>query len=809
MRSHGQQPAGPPEVRLRELLVTGSALGATVIGLFPDVVFGGRVFFVRDIHSYWLPIIEAFVRCIAEGAWPLWNPWVGFGTPLLADPNLQLAYPPTWLNLILRPAEYYALFVLGHCLATGIGAHLLARRLGLGRLAAFLVGACWCASGPFLSAASLFHHFASAAWLPWVLWALEGALWRRTTSSILLFGGLAAGQLLAGSADLAFMTALIVAVRLLAFVIAGKETLRARAGRAARVGGLAFVFAVLLSAVQWWPTFGQAQGGARMRLAQDAQLYWSVHPLSLVDVVVPRLLERLPIDQGLRLRLFEGREPLLVSLYLGFPLLALGGIGAVAGRSSTPRLVAVGAGLFVLAALGRHTPLMTHLVYLPVFGLFRYPGKCMLPASFLFALLAGFGLERLVRPEGGSRDGSARRSIAALLGLAAVGCAGLAIWVGAEPGRLAPLLAPSTEGLARPWVQGELWTAAGLAAAAAGLLLVGPRRGAAWPAVALAVLCIGDLVLAGRPVNPLAPRELLTHRPAVLEAVDPSLPTPRIFVKGDTLGWLASQLTRGPAGWRVDWRRALGDIEMLRPPIGARFGISGSYDGDFTGMAPRAQSLMTAAVARADGGPAMLRLLRLGSVDYVLTLHETRLPGLSEVGRFPSVYTEPIRLLRVEGTLARSYVVGRARFVRGPAAIRDLLDPGFDPHAEVVLDREPPPFPAPTGRGGTSWITHRSPDGIDVEVESDGPGYLIVTEARHRGWQATVDGRPAPIIVANLLFRCVELPAGRHQVRFRYRPRLVAWGAAASLLAIVVGLSVWRLERRQVAAGVDPSRGLS
>ena len=61
--------------------------------VFADAIFTRNVFFQRDIHSYWYPHIEVFVRAVAEGSWPLWNPFVGFGTPLCADPNFQLAYP--------------------------------------------------------------------------------------------------------------------------------------------------------------------------------------------------------------------------------------------------------------------------------------------------------------------------------------------------------------------------------------------------------------------------------------------------------------------------------------------------------------------------------------------------------------------------------------------------------------------------------------------------------------------------------------------------------------------------------------------
>jgi hypothetical protein len=39
---------------------------------------------------------------IAAGSWPVWNPYVSSGQPLLGYPNSQVFYPPTWLNLVMR-----------------------------------------------------------------------------------------------------------------------------------------------------------------------------------------------------------------------------------------------------------------------------------------------------------------------------------------------------------------------------------------------------------------------------------------------------------------------------------------------------------------------------------------------------------------------------------------------------------------------------------------------------------------------------------------------------------------------------------
>ncbi|HSD27910.1 MAG TPA: hypothetical protein VLL75_11455, partial [Vicinamibacteria bacterium] len=155
-------------------LLAAAALAALVAVTFAEALTPSRIFYQRDIHAYWYPHMEVLRRAVADGSSPLWNPYVGFGTPLLADATFQLAYPPTWLALVLEPAVHFKALTLGHCLLAALGAGALVRRVGLGWIAAGTAGAAYALSGPFLSGASLFHHFAGAAWLPWVLFALEG-----------------------------------------------------------------------------------------------------------------------------------------------------------------------------------------------------------------------------------------------------------------------------------------------------------------------------------------------------------------------------------------------------------------------------------------------------------------------------------------------------------------------------------------------------------------------------------------------------------------------------------------------------------
>jgi hypothetical protein len=110
-----------------------------------------------------------------------------------------------------------------------------------------------------------------------------------------------------------------------------------------------------------------------------------------------------------------------------------------------------------------------------------------------------------------------------------------------------------------------------------------------------------------------------------------------------------------------------------------------------------------------------------------------------------------------------------------------------------------PEGPAPPP-GEPAVVRERGHGRVVVEAEAREPGYLVLLEAWDPGWEATVDGRAAPVLRANRLFRAVPLPAGRHTVELRYRPRGFRTGlwlalAGAALLAAAWGKGVRTLFR--------------
>lgn len=86
-------------------------------------------------------------------------------------------------------------------------------------------------------------------------------------------------------------------------------------------------------------------------------------------------------------------------------------------------------------------------------------------------------------------------------------------------------------------------------------------------------------------------------------------------------------------------------------------------------------------------------------------------------------------------------------------------------------------------------ITEYLPERVRIACESATGGTLVLSDLAFPGWSVTVDDAPAGPTEDTLL-RSVHVPAGSHQVVWRYRPRSLQAGAVVAL-ATLVGLSVF------------------
>jgi hypothetical protein len=542
-----------------------------------------------------------------------------------------------------------------------------------------------------------------------------------------------------------------------------------------------------LSAAQWIPSLDLVRQSVRSSLPEDIRAAWSLHPANLLQIVIPVAWDDPAIATDYRAALFEGREPLLFSIYFGMP--AVGLVAAALARRRRPPapFFALAAAVSIIVAMGYHSPAYELAMgALPPLRMLRYPSKAIVVAALGWAVLAGQGFDSWSEVDGRKLRGWRIGVLGPLAVVVGLGFS-FAIAIG--------------HGVVRAIV-----FSTGLATVVSILAL--HHRGGRRAAVAAAALVVADLVVVNRGLNPTAPRDFFKFRPPVLESVSQD-DGRRLYVydymaiPGLSRRHLGREapyrmfLPPGSPKWAVAW----GMRAYLAGPFAGGHGLYGSYGEDILRIHPRPLTLLTEALLQADDTPFQLRLLRLGAVKDVIALHRPRLDGLAPAGALPALFPEPVRLFHVPDPLPRAYVVSGARVADGPSALATIADPAFDPAREVVLSEGSPTPISPTFSGATRILTLK-PDGLRLAAELSEPGYLVLVDAHGPGWQATVDGEDVPVLRANLAFRAVRVGAGRHVIEQVYRPRSVTVGLLVSGATLALVAALGPLSGRSSPVGV-------
>ena len=110
----------------------------------------------------------------------------------------------------------------------------------------------------------------------------------------------------------------------------------------------------------------------------------------------------------------------------------------------------------------------------------------------------------------------------------------------------------------------------------------------------------------------------------------------------------------------------------------------------------------------------------------------------------------------------------------------------FDPARRVVLPHEPGiALPGEDTTASMVDIVEYTATRISLQANMVDNGLLVLSDVHYPGWQARVDGQPAPIYRANYLLRAVPVEAGQHRVEVYYDPPLFKVGLAITLLTLL------------------------
>ncbi len=743
-----------------------------------------------DAEAHFRPQMAFLAHSLRGGGGVSWNPYVFAGWSQIADPQ----------SLIFSPAFLILAFLVRDPGAVALDATVFAQ-LGVGALALLLWfrDKGWHAAGGTVAAIA-FAFGGSAAWriqhtgqvlsfgwIPIVLFLLERMLARRSIGWGFL-AGLGAGFLALGRDQIAllglyFLVAYAV-VEILSAPDRWSRLLRSiLPGLAAIIGGLLVVTVPVVM------TLLLAEHSNRPEIDFVGAGMGSLHPVSLIGAWIADLF-----GQGAQDVDFWGPPSAafgVTDLYLAQNMTAVyaGAIPAMTllvygiGRGLLARRAVLfhtaAAVVFVLYAVGWYTPAFRFFYdHLPGVGLFRRPADATFLIGFSLAVLGGFLVHLMVTED---LPPAARRTRIFQAALVVTVFAVLPVAFGLHANRLALVWKP-------------LATAAAFSAAALVVVVFAARLVRLGASGALAgIVLLGAFTTADLAWNN-APNESTAYPAATYDALatdtrDPVVP----FLKDKVAA------TRGPdrrdrvelAGVGFHWPNA-GMIHGLENTLGynpLRFDFYAKATGaidhaalpeqkEFSPLEPSYDSLL------AD----MLGLRFIVTGAPVETMDKKLGPGrLTEIARFPAIPGIPPAPGRPETfvyenprALPRVLYVATARPADFDAIIASGTWPdGFDPRREVLLPATALPAGAVAGDANTpagrAAITLYRNTRVDIDVDATRPGWLVLNDVWHRWWRVEVDGLPASLERADVLFRAVRLEPGRHHVSFSFHPFAGLW----------------------------------
>ncbi len=750
--------------------VTGSyaaAFCAVAVGwlIFASPWLSGSVTIPYDAKAHFQPQLQFLANALHSGQSPFWTHNVFAGSPQIADPQ-SLIFSPAFLLAYLAPEpsfrqlDLYCFLLLG---LTAFSVLMIFKDRGWHPAAAVVAALAAAFGGSSIWRIQHIKQIEGFAFSMLCLWLLSRALERKSV----LYGvlaGLAAGVMLVEPGQIALIACYVLAGYTIHHWLSAP-----RFGRCVKQtlsplfagGAVATLFAagpIILS-------FLFVEASNRPEIAFKEAGRGSLHPASLLTAVVPDLYSAhsslpfwgpgsiewnadwLSMTENMS-QVYTGALPILLILAVGFMR------GGIFAREVRFFAIAV-TGLF-LFALGRYTGFFALAYdYLPGVELFRRPADATYALGGMTSILSGYLLHRFL--SGSEPTYRQKLALAAMLALVFA----VSLGVAAAHSHFFEAVTPVLLSIG-------IFTAGWIA-------LVFARRYASQYAL-LTIAGLAAFVTADLAINN-GPNRSTAQTPSHYDQM-------RVGTKNETVAFFKSHLAQPANSTRRDrvemvglgfewpnislihgFDHALGynplRLAEIADDMGAGETVAAAYQRIFTPLYPSYRSTM------AD----LLGLRYIATDRPVEKIDKSLKPGdLTVVAntRDAYIYENPRALPRV--MFAFDWLP--ANFER---LAKDGHWPYFDPRRTVLLRGKQPlmstlqPRPVSLPEAAVALQVYQNTE-VQVAVDTPRAGFLVLNDVWHPWWFGAVDGKPADILRANVLFRAIEVPAGKHIVRFEFRP---------------------------------------
>jgi hypothetical protein len=729
----------------------------------------GEVTIPWDAKSQFFPQVQFLASSLARGEWPWWSPNLFAGWSQISDPqsllfsplHVLLAASNAAISLHAFDAVTFAYLFLG-----AIGIILFFHDRGWHAGGALVAAMAFALGG---SASARIQHtgqIISLAYLPLALWLLSRALERSSWRAGLATGAVA-GLMAIGRDQVALVSLYVLAGFVLAHWLAGERPL-ARVRASSKPIFAAAASASIIAAVPIAMTALLAARSNRPEIGFASAAAGSIHPVHLLQFAFADLFGAMSPDieywapQSLSWDAAWGWPGLYLSqnmglLYAGaLTFLAVVSFGLIRGVAWAReiRFFTLAAALVLLYALGAYTPIF-HLIYdlLPAVALYRRPADATFVLVALVAVIAGYLVHRWLAgtvPPATRLQRAFEIVCPIVLSVGALALARSVVGVG-------PAVVPVITAI--------IFTAAAIA-----ILLLARRLEARWP-VAAAALIAAFMALDLAWNN--APHVSTALPPEQFEALRPN-------TNDETVRLLKARLAGAAAPDRRDRVELIGiayhwpnlslaqgfDHVFGHNPLRLHSFREATHVGDTVAIpSQRVFSPLYPSYRSAFADLLGVRFIATGVP--VEEIDSSLKPGdLSFIAHTKDayVYENPRALPRV--MLLTDWRL---------ADFDELLRSGWpavDPRRTVLLTKPPSgvSLSAAADTPGSASLLRYANTEVVVAVDAPVGGILLLNDVWQPWWRASVDGADAEILKANVIFRAVVCPRGRHVIRFSFHP---------------------------------------
>jgi len=764
-------------------------LSATLLFLILTVIVFGKFIF-SDMMLLGTDTIEAgvmfktfYVDFIKQyHSMPLWEPYLFGGMPFIDAMHGDTFYPLAIIQFILPLYKALGWKLVLTVFLTGIFTFYCMRAFGFSRWVSLIGALAYMFSANLVSWVYGGHdgRMYVTSLLPLNFLFLEKSLKSRKLIYFILFGGTVGLLILANHPQLAYFATWGLGLYFLFSLIWDYKDNK-KIGRLVKPV-VYFVVAVLLglalSLVQILPPYiyvnkysPRAEGGKGYEYSTS----WSFHPEELASQVVPEFV-------GLNLETentYWGRNGFKInSDYAGIVPLIFAFLAFFLVRN---RKVWFFSGLSLLAliySLGAHTPIFRLFYhFVPQVKSFRAPGLILFLMVFSIAVIALFGLEKIL---GGIKDLKEKKKINNLLLILVISFFGLAFLFSVAGGGLLSLwnailyadilpqkkdvmlsnLSNISKGF---WITFLLVSGVCLSI----YLYLKDKLKKGYFLFLVGILLFLDLWRWDAKFIQNFDYHSYFQKDQIVDYLKNDGEPYRVMVLGGTY----------PSNNFL----ALYGIEEV---LGYHGNELKRYD-EFT-----EKKYLEGARTQAEAGERYLRFLLGPKLDLLNVKYLLFRGVFPDTSRYKLVYSAEGKNLYLNPRyLQRARMVYKYEVIKNKEMVlKRLNDPDFNYRETIILEED---LGIDTCRDASlcvsapARIIENKINSLTIEAKTDIPGFLVLAENNYPSWKAIVDGKETKIYTADYIFRAIPLDKGVHKIKLVYDSKPYKIGKTSSLLTAI------------------------